>query len=307
MRDSEGCEIKGQSIKELRVATSPAEAVAMLRSGPGRGCYVAGGTDLIPSREGYDFLVDINQVGLTGLDRTAQGDVIIGATTPLSLIRHHDVIRGFAGGELARLAGQWGQGPERSAATIGGHLCRALPPADLAPVLLTLDALCFIVDEESQESLLLADFFPAPERTILGDRLLAGVVLPGEAASRRCHALEAKGEDAALVQVAVGLDVSEGVITTARIALGALAPVPLRCLLAEDQLAGQKVVDITRDVIEDVAVIAAGESDPVDDHRASAGYRQDQARELTRRLLCRALGESGGPDCGDDGDEGEVA
>lgn len=295
-----------RDIKEHRIATSPTEAVAMLRAGPGKGCYIAGGTDLVLGGGGCDFLVDINQAGLTGLDRTDQGDVIIGATTPLQLIRTHEVTQVFAGGELARLAGQWANRPERGQTTIGGNLCHAQPTADLAPVLLVLDAICFIVDEDSQESLPLTDFFLEPGRTILEDRLLAGLVLPGEAASRRCHALKINGDEGALVQVAVGLDVAEGVITTARIALGAVAPTPLRCPLAEEQLAGQKVQDITQDLVDDVAVIAAGESDPSEDHRASAEYRQRKARELTRRLLCRALGESGGPDC-DDGEEGGAA
>jgi len=297
-----------RDLKEYRIATSPAEAVALLRAGPGKGRFIAGGTDMFLGRAACDFVVDINQAGLAGIERTDQGDVLIGAATPLQLCHRSEELGAFAGGELARMAGQCGNRPVRSTATIGGNLCNALPSADLAPVLLVLDAVCFVMDEESQESLPLADFFVGPRLTVLEGRLLTGLILPAEAASRHCHAIKLTrtAEDISLVQAAVGLDVAEGIVTTARIALGSVAPKPLRCHLAEDQLAGLKVADITQDLLADVALIAAGESDPIDDHRASAEYRQEMARVLTRRLLCRALADTGTEAC-NEGDEGGAA
>lgn len=290
-----------RDLKEYRIATSPAEAVSMLRAGPGKGRYIAGGTDMFLGHAECDFVVDINQAGIAGIERTDQGDVLIGAATPLQVCCRHEALRQFAGGELARAARQCGNRPVRTTATIGGNLCNALPSADMAPVMLALDAVCFIVDEDSQESLPLSEFFVGPRRTVLEDRLLTGLVLPGEAASRRCYSykLTRTAEDISLVQVAVGLDVAEGKITTARVALGAVGPVPLRCQLAEEQLLGQEIRAVTTDLVEDVAVIAAGESEPIDDHRASAEYRRDMVRVLTRRLLSRALGdedEDGSPD-----------
>ena len=67
-----------------------------------------------------------------------------------------------------------------------------------------------------------------------------------------------------------------------RIGLGAVAPRPIRARQAEDALRGQKV---GQKIIEKAAEIAAREARPIDDHRASAEYRREIVRVLTRRAL----------------------
>ncbi len=113
------------------------------------------------------------------------------------------------------------------------------------------------------------------------------------------------------MQVAVALEVIEGVINYARIALGGVAPVPLRSQLAEKLLVGLKVDEIIPALVEDVALIASSECDPADDDLASAEYRTDMVRVVTRRLICRVLAEEGMEDClvvdPLDGDEGGAA
>jgi len=192
-------------------------------------------------------------------------------------------------------AGVCGNRPVRTTATLGGNICNALPSADMAPVLLALDATCYIADVDNQESVPLTDFFVSPRVTVLEDRLLVGFALPGSAAGRRCVArkLTRTVEDISLVQVAVGIDVAEGKLENVRIALGAVAPVPMRSTLAEDQLTGQSLADLDLDLVADAAAIAAGESEPISDHRASADYRRDMVRVLTRRLVSEALEAEG--------------
>lgn len=291
-------------LKEYRIAGSPAEAVAMLRRGPGKGVYIAGGTDLFLFPPQCDYVVDINHAGLGAIARTPDGDVFVGAAATLHAVATNPFVTGFAGGILAQAASHCGNRPVRSTATLGGNLCNALPSADLAPALLALDAVCYIVDEDSQESLPLEDFFEGPRRTVLGDRLLAGVALPAAAAGRRAAArrLTRSAEDIALVQVAVALDVADGRLGAVRIALGSVAPVPMRAMLAEAQLEGEAVADLTPDRLADVAAIAAGESEPIDDHRAGAAYRREMVGVLTRRLLAGLLAGAPGND-----DEGGAA
>ena len=302
-----------RDLKEYRTATSPAEAVAMLKAGPGKGCYIAGGTDLYISTQDYDYVVDINQAGLDGITGSGQGDVLIGATTPLQECFNSELLKNFAGGEISRVAGQCGDRSVRSTATIGGNLCNALPSADMAPVLMALDTECIILDENSEERLPLADFFVAPRQTVLKKRLLVGLVLSGETSGWRCQniKLTRSADDIALVLVAVALKVKNGSIKQARIALGGVAPVPLRSLLAENFLVNLRLQEITPLMVEDVAIIAASECDPIDDHRASAEYRTDMVRVLTRRLICRVLAEEGMDSCNDTdhtgGNEGGVA
>jgi aerobic carbon-monoxide dehydrogenase medium subunit len=297
-----------RDLREYRIATSPAEAVAMLKAGPGRGRFIAGGTDLYLGGQDYDFVVDINQAGLSGISKNEQGDILIGSATPLQDCFKSDLIKNFAGGEISTVAGQCGNRPVRTTATIGGNLCNALPSADMAPVLMALDAVCFLVDVDSQESLPLTEFFLGPRKTVLDGRLLAGLVLPNEAAGWSCQSykLTRSAEDISLVQVAVALEIKDHTITTARIALGAVAPRPMRSQLAEELLVGLKLAEITPNLLEDVAVIAASECEPIDDHRASSEYRRDMVRVFTKRLICRVLAEEGLETCrGNDFSDGD--
>jgi carbon-monoxide dehydrogenase medium subunit len=238
-------------------------------------------------------VVDINHTGLSSIARTPDGDVFIGAAATLHDVATNPFVTGFAGGLLAAAAAHCGNRPVRSTATLGGNLCNALPSADLAPALLALDAVCYIADEDSQESLPLEDFFLGPRRTVLGDRLLVGVALSAAAGRRRAEArrLTRSAEDIALVQVAVALSVTEGRVGDVRIALGSVAPVPMRAMLAEAQLEGERLADLDPDRLADAAAIAAGECEPIDDHRASADYRREMVGVLTRRLLAGVLAE----------------
>lgn len=278
-------------VKEYRIAGNPAEAVEMLQGGPGRGLFIAGGTDLLLTRPACDFVVDISRAGLDGIARTPAGDLFVGAAATLERLVRDPLVAAFAGGALGKVAGLCGNRPVRSTATVGGNLCNALPSADMAPVLLALDADCFIMGSQEQESLPLAEFFLAPRRTVLDGRLLVGLALPAEAAGRACRArkLTRSAEDIALVQVAVALGLEDGVVQSARVALGAVAPVPLRSTLAEAMLEGLPVAEVTAEVIADAAEIAAGEAEPISDHRASAEYRREMVKVLTRRLLAEAL------------------
>lgn len=280
-------------LKEYRIAGSVGEAVAMMRRGPGKGVYIAGGTDLFLFPPACDFVVDVNHAGISNLARTPDGDVFIGAAATLQDVATCPLVTGFAGGILAAAAAHCGNRPVRSTATLGGNLCNALPSADLAPALLALDAVCYIADEDSQESLPLEDFFVGPRRTVLGDRLLVGVALSAAAGRRRAQArrLTRSAEDIALVQVAVALEIDGGRVGAARIALGSVSPVPMRARLAEAQLEGERLVDLTPDRVADAAAIAAGECEPIDDHRAGAAYRSEMVGVLTRRLLAGVLSE----------------
>jgi carbon-monoxide dehydrogenase medium subunit len=279
------------NLQEYRFASNPAEAVALMRKGPGKGAYIAGGTDMLLENPTCDFVVDINHAGIGDIARTPGGDLFLGAAATLQHIADNDFVTGFAGGAASLAASQCGNRTIRTTATVGGNLCNALPSADMAPVLLALDATCYIADEDCRESLPLTDFFVGPRVTVLKDRLLVGVALPGECAGWRCalHKLTRTDEDISLVQVAIALGLDGGRIQEARIALGSVAPVPMRATLAETMLMGQEIAAVTSDVIRDVATIAAGECDPLDDHRASAEYRRDMVNVLTRRLIPRIL------------------
>jgi len=283
------------NLQEYRFASNPTEAVALMRKGPGKGAYIAGGTDMLLDHPACDFVVDVNHAGIGDIALSASGDLFLGAAATLQTLADSELVTGFASGAVSLAASRCGNRPVRTTATVGGNLCNGLPSADMAPVLLALDATCYIADQDSQESLPLTDFFVGPRLTVLEDRLLVGVALPRECAGWRCisHKLTRTAEDISLVQVTVAVGLADGRIQEARIALGAVSPVPMRATLAESMLMGQEIKAVTPDVMRDVATIAAGECDPLDDHRASAEYRRDMVSVLTRRLVARILTDEG--------------
>jgi len=97
--------------------------------------------------------------------------------------------------------------------------------------------------------------------------------------------------DIAVVGVAAQLTLANGVCSKARIALAAVAPVPLRARQAEQALEGKPV---TPEAIERAAELAVGVAKPISDQRGSADYRRHLVRVLTRRTLRTALTRAGG-------------
>ena len=280
-------------LREYLYASSPAEAVSMLRQGRGQGRYIAGGTDLLlfPPQD-CDFVVDINGTGLGRITRTPGGGLSLGATATLQMISCSPLVTGYAGGAIARAAHVCGNRPVRTVATLGGNLCSALPAADMVPVLPALDAIVQLGDGATQQSHPLTEFFTGPRITILGDRLLLGVELPPAAAKWRAvsRKLTRTAEDIALVHVAVALELQGRVVRSARIALGAVAPVPLRATAAESILTGLDLSAPGFDehvprTVEAAAEAAAQAAAPIDDHRASAAYRRAMIAVLVRRLV----------------------
>jgi carbon-monoxide dehydrogenase medium subunit len=299
-------------LKEYRFASSAAEAVALMRKGPGKGAYIAGGTDIYLDLPDCDFVVDINHAGLGDIARTPAGDLFLGAATSLQNIVTNDLVASFGYGAISNVANHCGNRPVRSTATIGGNLCNGLPSADMAPVLLALDAMCYIIDEDCQESLPLSEFFLGPRKTVLDGRLLVGLAMPAEASTWHCltHKVTRSAEDISLVQVAVALGIEDGVVVQARIALGAVSPIPMRASLAEAMITGMEIAKIDNDVLVDVGVIASGECDPIDDHRATAEYRRELVSVWTKRLVAKALSWENNDTDGSDpasGNEGGAA
>jgi len=92
--------------------------------------------------------------------------------------------------------------------------------------------------------------------------------------------------DLAVVGVGVMVIEEDGVLKDVKIGLGAVAPTPMRARKAEGVLIGAKV---SEEVIEKAAYLAAEESKPIDDHRASAAYRRLMVEVLVKRAIHQCL------------------
>src|SRR5205823_3499820 len=197
---------------------------------------------------------DVSQVPeLKVLEVEGDGQLRIGAAVSARALELAPAIRSGLPA-LADSAEMIGSVQVRNLATIGGNICNAAPSADLAPPLLALDAEAIIAGPNGRRRLPLSDFFRGVRQTALAaDEMLVEIVLPavGGRSGGNYRRLTPRRElDIAVVGVASQLSFQDGVCSRARIALGAVAPVPLRARSAEAVLDGQAV---TPELIERAA------------------------------------------------------
>jgi carbon-monoxide dehydrogenase medium subunit len=235
---------------KVHVPESVDEAVGLLDAG----VLLAGGTSVIPHVGPTTSLVSLRRVGLAGIERDG-ATVRIGAATTLARIGRgveflRDAIESIASPTI------------RNMATIGGNLFARQPHGDLAVCLLALDARVEIIDSDGAREvgvldatgLVTAVSFEIPERW------------------HYTKAMRRRQNSASIVTVA-----SDG----ARIALGGVAPRPVRATAAEAALAQGDV--------EKAAELSVEAADPFDDAYASAWYRRRVLPVHVRRALTNAI------------------
>jgi aerobic carbon-monoxide dehydrogenase medium subunit len=174
----------------------------------------------------------------------------------------------------------------RHLATVGGNLCNASPAADLPPVLLVLDAELEVAGPAGARRLPLDAFFRGPGQTVLlPGELLAWIEFPRkhDGWTLRYERLDVRrAMDIAIVGVALALRRDGSRVTEARLALGAVAPRPLRVPDAEAALVAGGLAPAA---IERAAELAMAASRPISDVRATAEYRREMVGALVRRAL----------------------
>ncbi len=271
------------------------EALRLLHAGGRRARIVAGGTDVVVQADpDIRSLVDITRLGLTYI-RRAGGGWAIGATTTMAEIEHSAALRTLAGGILVAAAKECGSVQLRNMATLGGNLANASPAADTAAPLLVLEAQVAIARERSRRKMALSDLFLKPGETALGRALLVEILIPvpprGARTGWSFQKLGRTESDISLVNTAAGLQVdAKGVCKWVRIALGAVAPVPLRARAAEALITGRK---LDSSLLEQAGEEAAREASPITDLRATAGYRREMCRVLVKRALAECVERAG--------------
>jgi aerobic carbon-monoxide dehydrogenase medium subunit len=283
---------------ELTLPRSVDEALRVLSDRGSDAKLLAGGTDLLPQMKN-GLLKPACVIDLSGVAsvRALQSDgrgLRIGAAVAARTLERDATARAIYT-SLAESGALVGSVQVRNLATLGGNLCNAAPSADMAPPLLALDAEAVIVGPKGERRVPFADFFVGVRRTVLApDEMLLEIVVPAPGPRSGGHYLRhtpRRELDIAVVGVASQLTLSNGVCSTARIALAAVAPVPLRARAAEQALEGKAV---TPELIERAAELAVGATEPISDQRGSADYRRHLVRVLTRRTLGTALARAGG-------------
>ncbi len=217
---------------------------------------------------------------------TPKGGLRLGALTRVDRLAAMPEVR-QAYPALAQAAAAMATPHVRRRATLGGNLCSQIPFADLAVALLALEARVEVFGPRGRRTIPLTAFYePWGPPVLAPGEVLVAVSLP--AASGRSwyeRFTVRQAADVVLANVAVSLEMSEGRILRARIAIGADGPRPARALGAERLLEGQAA---SPDLFAAAAEAAATAANLADDWRASRDYRRHLLRVLTSRALQRA-------------------
>jgi carbon-monoxide dehydrogenase medium subunit len=273
-----------------------AEAVTLFAERGDRARALAGGTDIIvqvrENRRDVDLLVDLKHIPeVNELAYDPARGLRLGAAVPCYRIYEHpDIPRAYPG--LTDAALLIGGIQIQSRASVGGNLCNSSPAADSIPALIAHEAVAVIAGREGTRELPVDKFCTGPGRNVLGrGEFLLGLRLPApkpRSGSLYIRFIPRNEMDIAVVGVGVAVTLDEGRqrCTSARVALGAVAPTPL--LVPE---AGAALVDggLTDDHLARAAALAQAAARPISDMRGDAEYRRHLVGVLTRRALRGAI------------------
>jgi CO/xanthine dehydrogenase FAD-binding subunit len=275
---------------------STSEACALLAEHGGEARLLAGGTDLLVQmkleRVDARYLVGLRRVPALR-DIVSDGGVAIGAMASIRSVARSPAVR-ERHLALQEACDSFSTVQVMVMGTIGGNVCNASPAADTAPALLVFDARARILGPEGERLIPLEEFFAGPGRTVLGrDEMLESLRLPRATAATGSAFLKIGrvAADIAKVSVAVRIDREGDRVAECRIALGAVAPMPVRSRQAERILRGQK---LSRALAAEAARAATAEIRPITDARSTAEYRRQAAGVLVADALATAWVRAGG-------------
>ena len=264
--------------------TRLADALVLLAEGQTR--VLAGGTDLYPGAGSVlaGDVVDVTAVAEIGRITRDDAGLRIGAVVTWAAIAAADLPPALAALQQAAL--QIGGRQIQNAGTVGGNLCNGSPAADGVPPLLVLDAEVEIAGPCGLRRMPLSGFVTGPRRVALEPgEVLVAVVVPNRTLAGR-SVFEKLGARRHLVisiaMVAARIVVSDGRVAEVALAVGSCSGTARRLPLVEAALHAAVIGTLgARVTPADVAASLA----PIDDIRATAGYRLEAATALVRRAV----------------------
>lgn len=262
------------------------EAMQVLGQGPVT--IAAGCTDLFPATQARALsgpVLDITGIAaLRGIGMDG-GALRIGAGASWADVVRADLPPAFD--MLKEAAAEVGSVQIQNAATLAGNICNASPAADGMPCLLALDAEVEIASGAGDlRRLPLAEFVTGVRRTALQPgEMVTGILIPEDGQRGRSRFLKLGARRylvISIAMVAARVEVEDGMVSQAAIAVGACSAVATRLPALEAALKGVPLSGIAETATDDLILPAL---DPIGDIRADAPYRGTAAAELVRRAL----------------------
>ncbi len=278
------------------VPGSVEEAVSLLGAFGSDAKVLAGGQSLVPMMAlrlaRPEQLIDINRVANLDEVQLADRVLAVGATT-----RHVSLMKDsrIAGPVplLAKAAPHIGHFQIRNRGTLGGSVAHADPSAELPAVTLALDAEFDVTGPGGSRRIPAAEFFMSTFVTALeAEEMIVSVDFPLWSPGAGFAVAEAarRNGDFALAGAVCGVELSQGCISRAAIALIGMDSVPVRAEAAERELAGAEVAGLDP---AEVGWQAVNGTDPPADVHAGSAYRKKVGAAMVGRALSEAIGEAG--------------
>lgn len=274
-------------------------AAQMLAKEKGQAFILAGGTDLLVRlRTGFiepDLIVDIKGVaGSKTIQKTASGFKIGAAVSGAELGEHAALKKAWPG--VVEAANLIGSKQVQGRCTVSGNLCNASPAADSVPALVAAAAKAVVVGPKGKRTVAVEEIPVGPGRTSLKKgEIIESIVLPkrpaksGDAYLRFIPRTEM---DIAVVGVGISLTLDgKGVVTKARVALGAVAPTVRLVPAAAKAIIGSK---LDKAALDALAAACSAACSPIDDKRGTREFRIKVAGVLSRRAAMIAYRRAGG-------------
>lgn len=282
---------------DFKVATNLADALNQLDQAGPDARLLAGGTDLVLSMKKKKILpstlISLQSVANLEYIKEDNGVIHIGAMAKHADLAVHPLLMEQIP-VLCEAVGLIGSWQVRNIGTIGGNLCNASPAADSAPPLLVLDAEIVLVGQQGERIVPITSFFRGPAQTVMqSNEILKEIrVKKPNNHSSGCYLKlrRRKAVDVSIAGVAVQVesDSSGQVTEQVKVALGGVAPMPIRVPEAEKCLEGLSIEEAL-EKIHISAEIAASAAEPIDDVRASADYKRTVVNVFVQRSARQVL------------------
>jgi CO/xanthine dehydrogenase FAD-binding subunit len=272
--------------------TNVEETLSLLNQWKGDAKIIAGGTDLIPLMRDRlvtpKRVIDINKLSELEFIKETDEGIEIGALTRLRAIEISPLVRERIP-LLAEAAEQVASIQVRNVATMAGNLVNASPAADMAPSLLVHEARVRTRRTGGKREIALSKFFAGVKETVLeNDELVTNIFVP-KMLPHTGGAFLKVGKRSALIistaSAASSITLNHGK-NSIRVALGSVAPTPVRAREVESFLESH---EITENTIKEASDLVPNDIIPITDHRSTAEYRKQVSKVLTKRTLTKAF------------------
>jgi carbon-monoxide dehydrogenase medium subunit len=278
--------------------TTTKEAVKLMAKAKGKAFLLAGGTDLLVRMKSGDLtpdlVVDIKHIPATqAITKSASGFKIGAAVPGVALSEHAALNKAWPG--VVEAANLIGSDQVQGRCTMVGNLCNASPAADSVPALIAARAKASIVGPKGRRTVAVEKIVTGPGKTSLKKgEMVESITLPkptaksGDAYLRFIPRTEM---DIAVCSAGVNLTLARGVVKTARVVLGAVAPTAVLVPDAAKAIIGSKLDAAS---LANLAAACEAACAPIDDKRGTIEFRTEVAGVLAKRAAKIAYQRAGG-------------